>query len=50
MGARDAFASQTTSMVLGIPQFYAIAACSVMGFFLSFVAVITAIRLVRNGR
>jgi TRAP-type C4-dicarboxylate transport system permease small subunit len=50
VGARDAFASQTTSMVLGIPQGYAIAACAVMGLFLTLVAVMTALRLVRSGR
>jgi len=49
VGALDAFASQTTSMVLGIPQGYAIAACAAMGAFLSLVAVATARRLVRAG-
>ena len=48
LGARDAFASQTTSMVLGIPQGYAIAACAAMGAFLSVVAVITAARLLKG--
>ena len=48
LGARDAFASQTTSMVLGIPQGYAIAACAVMGFFLTIVAVTTAARLLKS--
>ena len=50
LGALDAFASQTTSMVLGIPQGYAIAACAVMGMFLTIVAVATAVRLVKGGR
>jgi TRAP-type C4-dicarboxylate transport system permease small subunit len=50
LGARDAFASQTTSMVLGIPQVYAIAACAAMGAFLSVVAVITAARLLKDAR
>ena len=50
LGARDAFASQTTSMVLGIPQVYAIAACAAMGIFLSVVAVITAVRLLKDAR
>jgi TRAP-type C4-dicarboxylate transport system permease small subunit len=45
VGALDAFASETTSMVLGIPQGYAIAACAVMGAFLSVVALATARRL-----
>jgi TRAP-type C4-dicarboxylate transport system permease small subunit len=50
VGALDAFASQTTSMVLGIPQGYAIAACAVMGAFLSVVAVTTAKRAARGAR
>jgi TRAP-type C4-dicarboxylate transport system permease small subunit len=50
LGARDAFASQTTSMVLGIPQGYAIAACAVMGIFLTLVAAATAARLLKSGR
>ncbi len=50
LGALDAFASQTTSMVLGIPQGYAIAACAVMGIFLAIVAVATAMRLAKGGR
>ncbi len=50
LGARDAFASQTTSMVLGIPQGYAIAACAVMGVFLSVVAAVTAMRLAKGER
>ena len=50
VGALDAFASQTTSMVLGIPQGYAIAACGVMGVFLSLVAVTTARRLAKDAR
>lgn len=50
VGALDAFASQTTSMVLGIPQGYAIAACAVMGAFLAVVAVATAMHLLRAGR
>jgi TRAP-type C4-dicarboxylate transport system permease small subunit len=50
VGALDAFASQTTSMVLGIPQGYAIAACAVMGIFLAIVAVATGIRLAKGSR
>jgi TRAP-type C4-dicarboxylate transport system permease small subunit len=50
IGSRDAFASQTTSMVLGIPQGYAIAACAVMGVFLAIVASITASRLLKGAR
>ena len=49
-GARDAFASQTTSMVLGVPQGYAIAACAAMGVFLAVVAVFTAARLLKGDR
>ena len=50
LGARDAFASHTTSMVLGIPQGYAIGACAIMGAFLTLVAAMTAARLVKGGR
>ena len=50
LGAIDAFASRTTSMVLGIPQGYAIAACGVMGVFLSLVALATAKRLAQDAR
>ena len=48
LGAWDAFASQTTSMVLRIPQGYAIAACAVMGGFLALVAGMTAVRLLTS--
>jgi TRAP-type C4-dicarboxylate transport system permease small subunit len=48
VGAQDAFASQTTSMVLGIPQGYAIAACAVMGIFVAIVAAATAARLLKG--
>ena len=50
LGALDAFASRTTSMVLAIPQGYAIAACGLMGLFLSLVAVATAKRLAQDAR
>lgn len=50
LGARDAFASQTTSMVLGIPQGYAIAACAAIGAFLTVVAFATAGRLLKSPR
>jgi TRAP-type C4-dicarboxylate transport system permease small subunit len=50
IGALDAFASRTTSMVLGIPQGYAIAACAVMGVFLTIVSAATALRLAKGGR
>jgi TRAP-type C4-dicarboxylate transport system permease small subunit len=48
IGAQDAFASQTTSMVLGIPQGYAIAACAAMGVFLAVVAAVTALHLLKG--
>ncbi|HEY7383225.1 MAG TPA: TRAP transporter small permease [Beijerinckiaceae bacterium] len=48
IGAQDAFASQTTSMVLGIPQGYAIAACAVMGIFVAIVAAATAARFLKG--
>ena len=50
LGAHDAFASQTTSMVLGIPLGYAIAACAIMGVFLTLIASVTAARLSKSGR
>ncbi len=50
LGARDAFASQTTSMVLGVPQGYAIDACAIMGVFLALIAAVTAARLLKSGR
>ena len=50
LGAHDAFASQTTSMVLGIQQGYAIAACAIMGVFLTLIAAATAARLAKSSR
>ncbi|HEX2726477.1 MAG TPA: TRAP transporter small permease [Beijerinckiaceae bacterium] len=47
IGAQDAFASHTTSMVLGIPQGYAVAACAVMGVFVAIVAAATALRFLK---
>ena len=49
-GARDTIVSQTTSMMLGLPVGYAIAACAVMAAALAAVAVATALRLLRSGR
>jgi len=49
-GARDTFASQTTSMMLALPTGYAIAACAAMAALLAVVAVATALRLLRGGR
>jgi TRAP-type C4-dicarboxylate transport system permease small subunit len=49
-GARDTIVSQTTSMMLGLPVGYAIAACAVMAAVLAIVAVATALRLLRSGR
>jgi TRAP-type C4-dicarboxylate transport system permease small subunit len=50
VGAAEALSSQTTSMVLGIPQGYAIAACAVMGAFLTVVAVVTGQRAAKGKR
>ena len=50
LGSMDSFSNGTTSMVLGIPQGYAIAACAVMGIFLSLVAAATAARLLTGIR
>jgi len=49
-GARDTIVSQTTSMMLGLPVGYAIAACAVMAAVLAAVAVAIALRLLRSGR
>lgn len=49
-GARDTIVSQTTSMMLGLPVGYAIAACAVMAAVLAAVAVATALRLLWSGR
>jgi TRAP-type C4-dicarboxylate transport system permease small subunit len=49
-GARDTIVSQTTSMMLGLPVGYAIAACAVMAAVLAVVAVATALRLLWSGR
>lgn len=44
VGAQDALSSQTTSMVIGIPLVYPVAACAVMAAFLALLAAATAIR------
>ncbi|WP_439574953.1 TRAP transporter small permease [Phreatobacter sp.] len=49
IGAQDAIASQTSSMVLAIPIGWAIAATSLMAAFLGLVTVMTAVRLTRTG-
>lgn len=49
-GASDTSVSQTTSLMLGLPVGYAIAACAVMAAALAAVAVATALRLLRSGR
>ena len=47
IGAAEALASRTTSMVLGLPIHYAIAACAAMAAFLALIAVLTAVRRAR---
>ena len=47
IGAAEALASRTTSMVLGLPIHYAIAACAAMAAFLALIAVLTAARRAR---
>jgi TRAP-type C4-dicarboxylate transport system permease small subunit len=47
IGAFEALTSRTTSMVLGLPIHYAIAACAAMAAFLALIAVLTAIRRAR---
>jgi TRAP-type C4-dicarboxylate transport system permease small subunit len=49
-GARDTIASNTGSMVLGLPYGWAIAACSVLAAFLALVAASVALRLLRARR
>ena len=49
-GARDTISSRTTSMMLGLPTGYAIAACAGMAALLAVVAAATAVRLLRSGR
>jgi TRAP-type C4-dicarboxylate transport system permease small subunit len=48
VGAAEALASRTTSMVLALPLHYAIAACAAMAGFLALICVLTAIRRVRS--
>lgn len=50
LGARDLITSNTTSMVLGLPTGYAIAACSAMAVVLAGVAFLTAVTRVRSSR
>lgn len=50
LGAFDAFASRTGTMVLGLPIGYGIAATALMALLLAGVAVHTAVRLARTGR
>lgn len=47
IGATEAFTSRTTTMVLGLPQHYAIGACAGMAAFLAMIALLTALRRVR---
>lgn len=48
IGAYDAIATRTSSMVLAIPFGWAIAATAVMAAFLGLVTVVTAVRLART--
>jgi len=50
LGASEAFASRTTSMVLGLPIGYAIAAASAMSGLLALICVVTAIERFRTPR
>ncbi len=49
-GARDAFTSNTTSMVLALPIGYAIAACAAMAGLLAVVCLLTALERFRSPR
>jgi TRAP-type C4-dicarboxylate transport system permease small subunit len=44
IGASEALTSHTTSMVLGLPTYYAIGACAAMAAFLTLICVMTAMR------
>lgn len=48
IGAMEAFTSHTTSMVLGLPIHYAIAACAGMAAFLGLTCLLTALRRART--
>ena len=48
-GASDTLSSGTTSMVLGLPTGYAIAACAAMAAILAAVSVFTAVHLLKSG-
>lgn len=50
LGARDAFTSATSSMVLGLPIGYAIAACAAMAGLLALVCLATALERFRSPR
>lgn len=50
LGAYDAIASKTSSMVLAFPIGWAIAACAVMAAFLGLVTLVTMMKLGRGGR
>lgn len=50
VGAWDTIRSSTVSMMLGLPIGWAIAACAAMAAFLSFVAIATALGLLRRAR
>jgi TRAP-type C4-dicarboxylate transport system permease small subunit len=48
IGAMEARTSQTTSMMLGLPIYYAIGLCAAMAAFLAVICVLTAIRRARG--
>lgn len=50
IGALEAYSSRTTSMVLGIPIYYAIAVCAAVAAFLAMIGVLTAIRRLKVAR
>jgi len=50
IGALEAHASRTTSMVLEIPIYYAIAVCAAVAAFLAMIAVMTAVLRLRVAR
>jgi TRAP-type C4-dicarboxylate transport system permease small subunit len=47
IGASEALSSRTTSMVLGLPIYYAITACAAMALFLALICFLTAARRLR---
>ena len=48
IGATEARTSQTTSMMLGLPIYYAIGLCAAMAAFLALICLLTAVRRARG--